>query len=204
MITLLLATRNRHKVRELRQLLHGFPVRFLTLDQFSGFPPVREDGKTFRSNAVKKAVVISRKTILPVLAEDSGLEVRALGGRPGIRSARFAGSDQDDRKNNAKLLKLLGSTPASRRQARYVCWMALAVGGRVVRAFQGRCAGSIAFQPRGRAGFGYDPLFIPAGYKKTMAQLGIRLKHRISHRARAAARLKRWLLKTGLSGCPAD
>lgn len=157
-----------------------------------------EDGATFQANAIKKAQTVSRRTILPVLADDSGLEVRALNGRPGIRSARFSGEKQDDRANNTKLLRLMKNVPASRRQARFICWIALALGGRLIRVFEGSCAGSIAFSPGGRTGFGYDPVFIPREYRKTMAQLGSRRKDQISHRGRAIARLKRWLLRASL------
>ncbi len=200
-MTVLLATRNPKKAGELRRLLKNSPgpIRFLTLDQFPDIPPVREDGATFRANAAKKAVVTSRHTILPVLADDSGLEVRALGGRPGVRSARFAFA-QNDEANNAKLLKLLRGVPPARRQAHFVCWMALAVGGRLIQTFEGACAGSIAPRPIGKTGFGYDPLFIPRGRKKTMAQLGPHVKDRLSHRTKAVAAFKSWL-KTDLSRC---
>ena len=195
-MTFLLATRNRHKVRELRRLLKGLPVRLITLDRFPGIPPVREDGSTFRANAVKKALQTSRHTPLPVLAEDSGLEVRALGGRPGVRSARFAGKAQDDRANVAKLLRVMIRVPASRRQARFVCVMAVAAGGRLVQTFQGVCRGSIAFEPAGRRGFGYDPVFIPSGFRKTSAQLAGREKDVLSHRGQAARVLARRLRKS--------
>ncbi|MBI3616492.1 MAG: RdgB/HAM1 family non-canonical purine NTP pyrophosphatase [Candidatus Omnitrophica bacterium] len=192
-MTFLLATRNRKKAAEFKRLLKGFPVRFLTLDLFPELPPVKEDGASFKANAIKKAVEPSRRTILPVLAEDSGLEVKELGGRPGVRSARFAGAAQDDHANVAKLLRSMKKVPNSRRQARFVCCMALAAGGRLIRTFQGTCSGSIARQPAGRTGFGYDPVFIPWGHAKTMAQLGPRLKDRLSHRSRAAMKLKQIL-----------
>jgi XTP/dITP diphosphohydrolase len=193
-LTLLLATRNRHKVRELRRLI-GLPVRFLTMDQFEGLRSAREDGTTFRQNAKKKALAVSRRSPLLVLAEDSGIEVKALGGRPGVRSARFAGPAQSDEANNRKMLRSLKAVPASRRQARYVCCMALAAGGKLIRFFEGNCGGSIGFTPRGRGGFGYDPLFIPSGKSDTMAQLGARVKDKISHRAKAAAQLESYLKK---------
>ena len=201
-MTILLATRNRHKVRELDRLLKGSRLRFLTLDRFPDLPPVHENGATFRANAVRKAVQTSRRTILPVLAEDSGLEVRALDGKPGVRSARYAGSAQQDEANLAKLLKEMREIPPSRRQARFVCVMALAIGGRLIAAFEGRCTGSIALEPAGRTGFGYDPVFIPRGYSKTMAQLGSVRKDSLSHRAQAAARFARWV-KRGRREYPA-
>jgi len=194
-ISILCATRNRHKVRELRRLLAGIPVRLLLLDQFPDIPPVSETGRTFRENAVKKAVSVSRRTILLVLAEDSGLEVKALGGRPGVRSARFAGSSQNDSANNARLLRAMAHVPASKRRARFVCCLALAAGGRLIRTFQAECAGSIAVSPAGRGGFGYDPLFIPQGDRRTMAQLGPAVKNRISHRAKAVRKFENGILQ---------
>ena len=142
---------------------------------------------------MKKAVETSRRTILPVLAEDSGLEVRALGGRPGVRSARFAGAAQSDHANIEKLLGSMKKIPKSQRQARFICCLALAVGGRVIRTFQEICPGSIALGAAGRSGFGYDPVFIPRGYAKTTAQLGPRLKDTLSHRSKAAMKFKAWL-----------
>ena len=196
----LLATRNPKKRQELQRLLKDFPVRLLTLDVFPDIPPVHENGTTFRANAVKKAVQTSRRTLFPVVADDSGLEVRALKGCPGVRSARFArvragqaGLGQNDAANNKKLLRLLRKTPISRRQARFVCWIAVAANGRLIRTFQGSCAGSVAFRPSGKQGFGYDPLFIPRGYKKTMAELGPGVKDRLSHRGKAMSALKTWL-----------
>jgi XTP/dITP diphosphohydrolase len=189
-LTLLLATRNPKKARELIRLIKLPGLRLLTLDRFPEIPLVHEDGATFRANAVKKAVQTSRYTILTVLAEDSGLEVRALGGRPGVRSARFAGNDEA---NIEKLLRLMSGVSASKRQARFVCCIALAIGGTLIRTFQAHCAGRIGLQPAGRTGFGYDPIFIPSGYRKTFAQLGAQVKDRLSHRCRAAGKLRRYL-----------
>jgi len=190
-LTFLFATRNRHKVRELRRLLKGLPVRWITLDRFPEIPPVREDGATFAANAVQKAVQTSRYTPLLVLAEDSGLEVKALGGRPGIRSARFAGQGQDDQSNVAKLLRAMTRVPPSRRQARFVCVMAVAAGGKLIRTFRGTCRGSIAFEKKGRGGFGYDPVFIPQGHHRTMAQLPASRKDSLSHRFKASTQFSR-------------
>lgn len=196
-MTLLLATRNRKKAQELRRLLkgarHHFKGRLLSLDRFPDIPPVREDGNTFRANAVKKAVAVSRHTILPVLAEDSGLEVRALGGKPGVRSARYAGAAQNDQANIQLLLKRMRSVPVFQRQARFISCLGLGVGGKLVKVFQGSCAGSLAFRPAGRTGFGYDPVFIPWGFHQTMAQLGPRIKNSLSHRAVAVREFLTWL-----------
>lgn len=207
--TFLLATRNAKKARELRRLLRGAGLRVITLEQFPTIPPVREDRPTLRANAVKKAVETSRRTDLPVLADDSGLEVRALGGGPGVRSARLAGpaprpalsraegrgsgQTQDDRANIAKLLRLLRRVPASRRRARFVCVLALARRGRLLRTFEGVCSGVVAREPAGRTGFGYDPIFIPRGHRRTLAQLGPAVKDRLSHRTRAVQAFARWL-----------
>ena len=203
--TILLATRNLHKVQELRRLLRDLPIRFLTLDHFPNLPPVREGTISFKQNGIKKAVLNSRKTLLPVLAEDSGLEVRALGGKPGIRSARFAlretprewTPDQVDQANVRKLLREMKSIPRRSRQARFICVMAFAIGGQLIRTFEGNCPGSIALKPAGRTGFGYDPVFVPHGYRRTMSELGSRIKDRLSHRKKAAVKFREWF-KTNL------
>lgn len=198
-LTLLLATRNPKKARELRQLLRRSrspqPFHLLTLDRFPEIPPVREDGQTFRANAVKKAVETSCQTILPVLAEDSGLEVWALQGQPGVRSARYAGDAQDDRANIRLLLRRMERIPDSRRQARFVSFLALGLGGQLIKTFQGTCSGSVAPIPRGKFGFGYDPVFIPRGFHQTMAQLGPTIKNSLSHRASAVQRFLDWLVR---------
>lgn len=195
----LLATRNAKKARELQRLLRGRRIRIVTLDRFLRIPPVREDKPTLKENAVKKAVQTSRHTDLPVLADDSGLEVRALKGAPGVRSARYAGPAQDDRANVAKLLRALKGLPPSRRRARFVCVLALARGGRLVRTFRGVCEGAIATAPAGRTGFGYDPVFIPRRRGKTLAELGPRAKDTLSHRTRAIRVFARWLEGAGPS-----
>lgn len=196
-MTLLLATRNRKKAQELLRLIRIPSIRFLALDRFPQIPLVVEDGSTFRANAVKKAVETSLYTILPVLAEDSGLEVKALGGRPGVYSARFAGPKKNDKANVRKLLRLLRNLPHGKRKGRFVCCIALAIGGRLIRTFQASIPGSISFEAAGRTGFGYDPVFIPRGHHKTFAQLGPREKDRLSHRFRAVVKLRTWL-KRGL------
>lgn len=202
MTSLLLATRNLKKGRELQRLLKGLNLRVVTLERFPHLPPVREDRPTLRENAVKKAVQASRRTDLPALADDSGLEVPALGGAPGVRSARYAGPAQDERANVAKLLRVMRDFPSSRRRARFVCILALARQGRLVRTFRGVCEGTIAPAPAGRAGFGYDPLFIPRGRRKTLAELGPRVKDTLSHRTRAVGVFTRWFRK-GPSATPA-
>ena len=193
MSTLLLATRNPHKLKELRRALRGLPMQVVTLADFPHLASVCEDGATFEVNAIKKAVVPSRRVSELVLAEDSGLVVAALRGAPGVRSARFSrarpGVDRDAA-NNAKLLRLLRSVPPSRRQAAFVCVIAVASRGHVLGVVRGECRGAITMTPRGRTGFGYDPLFIPRGRRRTFAELGPRVKDRLSHRARALTKAR--------------
>ncbi len=188
-VDIVIATRNAHKVRELTRLLPLTGVRWHSLAEFPAVPPVREDGRTYTANAIKKARAAARATGMPALADDSGLEVRALDWAPGIRSARFAGAHGDDGANNAKLLRLLDGVPPAKRGARYQCVLALAApDGRIMLA-RGTWRGRIALKSAGRGGFGYDPLFWLPGLGKTVGQLPVRRKHRLSHRARAAARM---------------
>jgi XTP/dITP diphosphohydrolase len=213
MKTLLIATRNAHKVDEIRAIL-GSAFQFLTLDDFPDAPKVVEDADTFAGNATKKAVELAQwlaadnsklktKNSKPdfVLADDSGLEVDALGGKPGVHSARFAALDKNensqDADNNAKLLRLLKNVPAEKRTARFRCVLALAeinpqLATRNPQLFDGACEGKIIFAPRGQNGFGYDPLFVPNGFEKTFAELGEDVKNKLSHRAKALEKLKRF------------
>ena len=195
MLPIVIATRNRHKVRELTTLLGVSGIRWRSLNDFPDVPPVKENGRTFDANAVKKARAIARATGHLALADDSGLEVEALGGAPGIRSARFAGRHGDDQHNNAKLLRLLDSVPAGQRAARYRCSLALAAPTRVIALTRGTWRGRIAEAPRGRHGFGYDPIFLVPRLGKTVGQLPEAVKHSLSHRAGAARRLRPVLKK---------
>lgn len=208
MTTFIIATRNRHKTDEIREIL-GPRIQCRSLADFSGVPAVKEDAPTFRGNAEKKAVEIARwlrssGAMLPdgtcVLADDSGLEVDALNGAPGVFSARFAALDatgdgnSPDVDNNAKLLRLLQDVPMARRSARFRCVLAVVALGDAghaaeVEFYEGACEGRIAAAPRGGAGFGYDPLFIPAGMERSFAELGDAEKNKISHRAQALAKL---------------
>ena len=184
-----MATRNRHKFRELTALLRVPGVRWRSLTALPGAPAVRETGRSFEANAVKKARAVARATGRLAVADDSGLEVEALRWGPGVRSARFAGSHGDDRANNRKLLRrLAGLLPRSRR-ARYRCVLALASPARVLAVARGAWAGRIADGPRGRGGFGYDPVFVVPGLGKTVGELAPAVKRRLSHRSRAARRL---------------
>lgn len=226
--TLLIATRNLHKVGEIRAIL-GKQFDYLTLKDFPAAPKVVEDAGTFAGNATKKAVELARwlsstchsastTRHLLILADDSGLEVDALNGAPGVHSARFAALDSgktgnsSDAENNAKLLRLLKDIPAEKRSARFRCVLALtpatlnprplpieASASPVCYAdelelqtenFDGTCEGRIDFGPRGHGGFGYDPLFIPNGFRESFAELGEDVKNGLSHRAKALAKLK--------------
>jgi XTP/dITP diphosphohydrolase len=221
---LLIATRNAHKVGEIRDIL-GNRFDCLTLNDFPGAPEVIEDADTFAGNAAKKAAELANwlastararsaeASPLFVLADDSGLEVDALGGAPGVHSARFAALDtgragNSTADNNAKLLRLLERVPAQSRTARFHCVLALTPVARptddpssacagdlskLTELFDGACEGRIEFAPRGQGGFGYDPLFVPEGYDRTFAELGEEIKNRLSHRARALAKLRQRL-----------
>ncbi len=204
--TLVMATRNPGKVRELRQILQDLGIRLLSLADFPEIGEIPEEGATFAENAAAKAKEVARLTGLPALADDSGLEVAALGDRPGVFSARYAQdrtqpwppADQD---NWRKLLEEMAGVPLKQRGARFVCEIALALpDGRLYHA-HGECAGSIALEPKGDQGFGYDPVFTVPEYGRTMAELGPAIKNRISHRARALAALQELLrsLKAQLS-----
>jgi XTP/dITP diphosphohydrolase len=197
--TLVMATRNAGKVRELRDLLEGLGIELLSLDDFPGLPEIPEEGATFAENAGTKAKEVARLTRLPALADDSGLEVAALGGRPGVFSARYAqdrtgAAVPGDADNWRKLLDEMQGVPWEERGARFVCAIALALrDGRVFTA-HGECPGFIALEPKGEHGFGYDPVFWEPEYGRTMAELGPEVKNRISHRARALAALREILV----------
>ncbi len=190
---LLVATTNAGKVREIRAVLQSLPLKIVGLPEVLPGVIYRERGRTFLENARGKGRVYSRRTGLLTLAEDSGLEVDALRGRPGVRSARFAGPRATDEANNLKLLRLLGAKPPSKRRARFVCTMVLARDGRVIKEIRAEARGVVAVGPRGRGGFGYDPLFYAPRLGKTFAELAPAVKNKVSHRGRALAKLKRFL-----------
>ena len=232
MTTLLIATRNAHKVGEIRAILcAGF--RCLTLNDFPTAPKVVEDAETFAGNATKKALELAKWLTIQhatfnaqkpmpdfVLADDSGLEVDALDGAPGVHSARFAALDKNenshDTDNNAKLLRLLKDVPAEKRGARFHCVIALVpVPEQKIEStspvcyanefepqtFDGRCEGRIQYAASGQGGFGYDPLFVPDGFKESFAELGDEVKNKLSHRAKALAKLKAFFAGKQLD-CP--
>jgi XTP/dITP diphosphohydrolase len=235
MLTLVIATRNAHKVGEIRTIL-GDGFRYLALDDLGGAPEVVEDAGTFAGNATKKAVALAKwlgqaqsprtnaetgdpgdlRDRMFVLADDSGLEVDALSGAPGVHSARFAALDTGEPgnsptvENNAKLVRLLRDVPLDQRNARFRCVVVLTPVPRAepeeaspvcyaeeaelqTELFEGTCEGRITFAPRGRGGFGYDPLFVPNGYELTFGELSEEVKNRLSHRAKALAELKKRL-----------
>lgn len=190
---LVVATANRGKLRELELLLDGVVERLFSPADFPVFPEVVEDGETFAENAVKKARSAALATGKPVIADDSGLVVDELGGRPGVRSARFAGEGASDVENNAKLLRELAGVPAERRTAAFCCVIALCLPSGECFTFEGRLEGAILDEPRGKGGFGYDPLFLVPDYGLTLAELPLEIKNIISHRGKAFARLKEYV-----------
>ena len=189
---LLLATTNPGKVREIRKALTGLPLTVLGLADVPPGPAYRERAATFAGNARGKSLFYSRRWEGLTLAEDSGLEVDALGGAPGVRSARFSARGPTDAKNNRKVLRLLHDVPPARRGARFVCVMVLSERGRVVKEIRGQVRGRIGFENRGRNGFGYDPLFYYPPLRRTFADLAPEEKNRVSHRGRALRGLIRF------------
>jgi len=192
---IVLATNNKHKIREIKNILAGLSVEILTLEDFTGFPKVEETGKTFEENAIIKAKAISRFTRLPSLADDSGLEVDALDGAPGVLSSRFAGEHCSFQDNNRKLLHLMENVPWERRGSTFVCVVALAKDLNHIVTVKGEVKGIITLEEKGESGFGYDPIFHLPHLNKTFAQLSLEEKNRISHRAQAFAKAKELIQK---------
>lgn len=182
---LLVATGNAGKLREIRKLFAERSLEVLGLADVPPVPEAVEDGESFAENAEKKARHYAKATGLPTLADDSGLVVDTLGGAPGVFSARYAGEDADDAANNRKLLAQLQGVPAAKRRAAFVCALALCEPEGDCRIFAGRLGGVLLEAPRGDGGFGYDPLFLVPEYGKTLAELPIEIKNRISHRGQA-------------------
>ncbi len=191
--TLLLATTNRGKIREIRRARKGLRLKVVGMPDVLPGLSYRERGGTFTEIARAKSLFYSRKFAGLTLAEDSGLEVDALDGAPGIRSARFSAPRPSDARNNEKILRRLRGVPASRRGARFVCAMALTRRGRVIKEIRGQARGKISDGPRGRSGFGYDPLFFYPPLRKTFAEIGPRRKNEVSHRGRALRKLRTFL-----------
>ncbi len=193
MIELVIASKNKKKLLELNRYLKGVRAKVLSLNDFKRTPRIIENGKTFKENAAKKAIAVSHFTGKLALADDSGLVVKALGGRPGVRSSRFAGPRKSDRANNRKLLKLLEGVPRNKRGAKFVCAVAIADKGELVKVIEEECKGIIAFSARGGYGFGYDPVFLVPKYKKTFGELGLKVKDRMSHRSKALKKAREFL-----------
>ena len=190
---LLLATTSRGKFREQKEALEGLGLEIVSLEDFRAVDPPDETGATFRDNARLKALYYHRATGLPAVAEDAGLEVDALGGIPGVNSARWLGAETPYAVKNARLLELLHDVSEADRTARYVSAVALADEGEIVFEHQEACEGRIAFEPRGAGGFGFDPIFYYPPLSKTMAELALEAKNRVSHRGKATAALRRHL-----------
>lgn len=205
-LEIVLATRNEGKVREFLDLMADLPVQVYSLSAFPQIPPLREEGSTYTENAISKALTVARLTARVTVADDSGIEVDALRGAPGPFSSRFAADGADDAARNAKLLRLLRGTGPDDRTARYRAVVAVALPDGGVRTFEGVCEGQILTAPRGSGGFGYDPIFFLPQEGKTMAQLSMAAKNRISHRARALAAAKPFIrrLATGTAPPAAD
>lgn len=187
---LILATKNKGKVKEIKHVLRPLGLKILSLIDHLEIPDIKETAVTFEGNSIKKARTIAKICKCPVLADDSGLEVYALGGRPGVRSARYAGPDPTTKKLCKKLLKAMRNK--KNRLARFVCVIAIALHGEL-KLIRGVCSGNIALEMKGKQGFGYDPVFIPDGYTRTFAQMPLSLKNRISHRAKALQKAKAYL-----------
>jgi len=193
MKTLVVATRNRGKLQEIEAFLSGVVEHVSCATDFEGFPETIEDGETFELNALKKAREAMRYTGLPALADDSGLVVEALDGRPGVYSARFAGNDADDAANNRRLLDELDGVASESRRSAFVCAMAFVMPDGREQLFLGRVGGCILTEERGSGGFGYDPLFLVDGFGRSMAELSVEEKNSISHRGQALQSFREYL-----------
>lgn len=191
-LEIVIATRNKKKLEEMQRLLEDLPVRLYTLDAFPECPEIKEDQVTFKGNAIKKALAVSKCSGKIAVSDDSGLEVYALKGAPGVYSARYAGEGADDRANVEKLLTEMRDIKD--RGARFVCVVALAYPQDEVEVFDGYVEGKICEQPRGEKGFGYDPVFIPEGYDKTFAEMDSQEKDILSHRGKALHKLRDYIV----------
>jgi len=200
---IVLATRNKKKAEEMKRILEDAMEKsfsLFTLDDFPGCPDVEEDGKTFEENAVKKAIFVSKYTGMAAIADDSGIEVDALNGDPGVFSARYAGESADDRANLEKLLNEMKDVPYEKRGARFVCYIAMAFPNGDVKTFFGSVEGKIGIGPKGLKGFGYDPVFYPEGYDRTFSEMSEDEKNAISHRGKALRALQKYLLTFSENG----
>lgn len=188
---LIVATKNNGKADEFKTFFKAYPIKVLSLlDLPEAVPDIDETGTTFEANAAIKAEEIAARMQIPVLADDSGLVIDALNGKPGVYSARYAGEPTDDQKNITKVLEELTGITIEKRGARFVCVLAIAAPYKGTVFYHGTCDGTIALEPKGENGFGYDPIFTPKGYQQTMAELDPSVKNEISHRSRAINDLK--------------
>ncbi len=192
---LVVATRNAGKLKEIRRLMAEVGIDVMGLESFPDLPPIAEDGETFAANAQTKALTLARFCGRPALADDSGLEVEALDGLPGVHSARYAGDAASDADNNRKLLTALADIPAPKRHGAFRCAMAYCLPDGSCTLFDGKVSGLILEAPRGEGGFGYDPLFLVPEYAKTFAELPLDIKNRISHRGQALRQVIDFLAK---------
>lgn len=187
---IIIATRNKNKLKQFADLFkRDLNLEVKGLNDFENLPEIVEDQETFEGNARKKAETISKALQAPVISDDSGLVVPALGGEPGVYSARYAGPEADDERNNQKLIAKIRSVPKEKREGIYVCAMALAIPGEETQVVRGECKGIVIEEPRGTEGFGYDPIFYLPAEQKTMAELPNERKYQISHRAEATEKL---------------
>ncbi len=196
MLEIVLATRNKDKIKEIKKILNSSSVELISSEKFPYLPEINEDRMTFKDNAIKKAKIVAELTGKIALADDSGLEVKALKGAPGVRSSRFAGEGSTYAENNRKLLKLMRNLPEEKRDALFRCVIAVSTPQGEVRTVEGKIKGKIGKKNLGRCGFGYDPVFIVPGYGKTFAQLGMKIKNRISHRTLALIKMKKVIAET--------
>jgi len=205
-VEIVIATRNKKKIDEINRIIEAetikdlsraVRIRTLTLNDFPECPEVLEDEKTFEANAIKKAISVARYTGMTALADDSGLEVYALKGAPGVLSSRYSGEGSDDERNLQKLLSEMYPLDNEKRRARFVCFIALASPKGIINTFSGYVEGRIGREPKGSGGFGYDPLFYPVGYTKTFAEMDEAEKDAISHRGMALRRLYQYLKEKG-------
>ena len=196
MLEIVISSRNAEKKRELKTLLKGLGIKILDLTDFPAAPKVKETERTFEANARLKALKIAKFTKRLTLADDSGLVVKALGGLPGIRSARFAGYKASYEDNNRKLLKLLEGVPRKKRGAKFISVVALADPGHVIGTARGETSGRITLRPKGTNGFGYDPVFFSPRFKKTFAELTASQKNSVSHRGRALKKARPVILNS--------
>jgi XTP/dITP diphosphohydrolase len=190
---IVLATKNEGKVREIEQMMEGTRIEMVSLNHFAALPEIVEDGATYLENALKKARTVSEFLGETVLADDSGLQVDALGGEPGVYSARYAGEGATDEENNAKLLAKLKEVPGEKKTASFYCALVLYQPGGHVHSFEALWRGRIIDEGRGANGFGYDPIFLDPNFNRTAAELPPEIKNKVSHRGQAFAKFKDWL-----------